>query len=130
MNRSKHVRITRRKTHVDEISESVDVGEGYISQEFNNSESMSDPYSPPYSPPPQGEKSLYPDGPRPCLYEYPNTREWIRRRLHELEVTNSNQLIRTRTAAELLEAIGDFERALESGFKVKMPTAYFRRLLE
>jgi len=71
-----------------------------------------------------------PSRPRPCLYEHPATRETIRRRLKALGVTNINQLIRTYQAADLLEAISDYERARKAGMRIFIPTAYFRSLLK
>lgn len=68
--------------------------------------------------------------PRPCLYEHPATRELIRRKLVALGITNVNQLIRTLTAADLLEAISDYERAHKSGVVIRSPTGYFRSLLK
>lgn len=68
--------------------------------------------------------------PKTCLYEHPSTREQIRHKLKELEVTNINQLIRTYPAADLIEAISDFERALDEGMRIKSPTGYFRSLLK
>ena len=67
---------------------------------------------------------------KPCLYGHPGTREHIRRKLKELGIININQLIRTYPAADLIEAISDFERALDEGMKIKSPTGYFRSLLK
>ena len=71
-----------------------------------------------------------PPKPKVCLYEDPATREAIRRKLKELEITNINQLIRSYQAAELIEAISDYERALEDGFYPRHPTGYFKSLLK
>lgn len=102
------------------------------------------PSSPPTPPSPQNPANrIYEDpelskkrgnsvseGGKPCLYEDPATRETIRRKLKEFGITNANQLIRTYTAAVLLEAISDFERALDAGVRFKSRTGYFRYLLK
>lgn len=99
------------------------VGEGDPNNNFNKGiEGGSIPPHPPQ--PPLPPPSL------PCFYGDPATRETIRRKLKELGVTNISQLIRTYQAAVLIEAISDFERALDAGMRVKSPTAYFRSLLK
>lgn len=73
---------------------------------------------------------LPPPPPQPCLFGDPETRETVRRKLKELGVTNIYQLIRTYSATDLIEAISDFERALDEGMRIKSPTGYFKSLLE
>jgi len=81
------------------------------------------------SSPPTPPSLLSPTRPKTCLYEDPATRETIRRNLKDLGVTNTNQLIRNYQAADLLEAIYDFRRAIDAGMRIQNPTGYFRSLL-
>lgn len=98
------------------------VGEGYPDNNlYNGNKGIGNPPSPPTPPSPQR--------PRTCFYEEPATREAIRRKLDDLGVTNINQLIRSYQAADLIEAISDFEAALDEGLRIKSPTAYLKSLL-
>lgn len=117
-------------------------GEGYINKNILGSKNNVSPLNPPDPPfPPhvdseEGElstivKEVINNLPlRPCLYEHPATREKIRSKLKELGVTNVNQLIRTRTAPDLLEAISDYQRAWKAGVRILNPTGYLNSLLK
>lgn len=108
----------RGTENVDNFTDSA-LGEGRGGDIPNNINIIDLPSPPPSHP-----------SPKTCLYEHPGTREQIRHKLQELEVTNINQLIRTYPAADLIEAISDFERALDEGMRIKSPTGYFRSLLK
>jgi len=106
----------------DENFDNAAAGRGGDTPDNNNYESIEE-REPLSSPPPSDKRK------KVCLHEDPATRETIRRKLNELGVTNANQLIRSYTAAVLLEAISDYETAVEDGMRIKSPTGYFRSLL-
>ena len=114
--------LRQRRARQDENLHNSAVGRG--GDTLNNNNRSIEEREPPSSPPTNNKRK------KACLYGDPATRETIRRKLKELEVTNINQLIRTYTAAELLEAISDFERALDDGMRIRSPSGYFRTLLK
>jgi len=107
--------------HPESVQNSEDVqnsgagecGEGISSGIFKDQDIDGD--IPPLPlPPPPPEK--------PALFSHPVTRETLRRKLTELGIASVNKLLRTYTAAELVEAIADFEREAESGGRGQLVT--------
>ncbi|KKN37940.1 hypothetical protein LCGC14_0758270 [marine sediment metagenome] len=114
----------KRAEEADGKQNGVEVfGEG--STLINNNSNDKDIEEPPSPPTPPSPKR-----PDTCLYDTSGNRETIRRKLHELGVTSSNQLIRDYATAVLIEAIGDFERAIDSELVILSPTGYFKSLLK
>jgi len=106
--------------HPESVQNSEDVqnsgpgecGEGISSEYLDNNISGDIPPLPLPPPPPE----------KPALFSHPVTRETLRRKLTELGIASVNKLLRTYTAAELVEAIADFEREAESGGRGQLVT--------
>jgi len=86
--------------------------------------SVDGPTPPPESTPKKTLQNL------PALFGDPMTRETLRRKLIALKIPGANKLLRTYTAAELVEAIDDFERFVEFHGRPRDPGGYFYWLLK
>lgn len=65
----------------------------------------------------------------PALYGDPANRETLRRKLVKMEISSVNKLLRTFTAAQLVEAINDYEREVELGGDIRSPDSFLWWLL-
>jgi hypothetical protein len=66
---------------------------------------------------------------KPALFGDPGTRETLRKSLNELGVTSTYKLLRTYSAAPLLEAVEDLRRARAAGRRIDNVDGYIRWLL-
>lgn len=73
-----------------------------------------------------------PTPPSPQILDpYEQELKWaVEKRLKEYGVTNILYLLRKYSAHVLVEALEDYQRAVDEGFRIRYPTAYFRSLLK